>query len=93
LLPAAPEEGGTVNRDSVIIERIGESVPTRRSETGSGEELWRVVQASGREGPCVVAGKRAAVDLALTRLSGTAGELYIRADPDAEPEPFNPAGA
>jgi hypothetical protein len=79
-----------VTNGSVIIERVFDG---NQPCGGPDGELWRVVPTSGTQDACVVVGKRAAVDLALARLDGTAGELYIRPEPDAEPEPFNPAGA
>jgi hypothetical protein len=81
-----------VKRDSVIIEPVRNDAPMQ-PHSSPDDELWRVIPTSGQGEVCVVAGKRAAVDLALTRLNGTTGDLYIRPEPDADPEPFNPAGA
>ena len=68
--------------DSVIIERVKGAADAFSPPTADhDDELWRVVGVSGGEPPCLVAGKRAAVDLALSRLDGTGGELYIRPEP------------
>jgi hypothetical protein len=84
-----------VKKDSVVIERVrgtAESGPDVGSAAGE-RDLWRVTSPTGGAETCTVTGKRAAVDLALSRLNGTGGELYIREEPGKEPEPFNPAGA